>query len=77
MKCICMHTYQIQEKSMGTDPWLRKQRKSAEDVFYDNSRQKVLLEALKCQMLLRWTGGDDIIAWKFPTRKVVGYLSAS
>lgn len=34
MKSISMHTYQeIQEKSMVTDPWLRKQRKSAEDVF--------------------------------------------
>lgn len=52
MKSISMHTYQKQEKSMGTDPWLRKQRKSAEDRFYDNSRQKELLEALKCQMLL-------------------------
>lgn len=37
---------------MVTDPWLRKQRKSAEDVLYDNSRQKELLKALKCQMLL-------------------------
>lgn len=35
---------------MVTDPWLRKQ--SAEGVFYDNSRQKELLEASKCQMLL-------------------------
>lgn len=52
MKSISMHTYQIQEKPMATDPWLRKQRKSAKDVLYDNSRQKELLEALKSQMLL-------------------------
>lgn len=38
---------------MVMDPWLRKQRKGAEDVLYDNSRQKELLEALKCQMLLK------------------------
>lgn len=45
-----MCTYLIREKSMVTDPWLRKQ--SAEDVLYDDSRQKELVKALKCQMLL-------------------------
>lgn len=51
---------------MVKDPWLRKQRKSAEDVLYEFKAERAARGFEVSDVAERGTGGDNILAWKFP-----------
>lgn len=77
-----MHTYQVREKPIVTNPLAQEAEEDSSDVSYVNPRQSHAAVRAAPRFEVSdvaewWTGSDNILAQKFPARKVVGYLSAS